>query len=174
MATAEGVFPKIGNDPIYASEINRYATAGQLWATGSTDFVGSQTARQVLGSVVFNAGSLSNPAFIEMQLRYTMEQSASTLYIGASGISSFKEIGVGSAYASAGMLNAKIFAGSPMKGMITCTNMFNANNFINLQSAGNGYLDNLNTSNETVILFSTKAAGSMNIDSYYIQAYGGI
>jgi len=59
--TAEGIFPKIGGDPLYYSEANRFAGAGNFIAGGSTARLPSGTAIQYAGSIVIPPGSLYNP-----------------------------------------------------------------------------------------------------------------
>ena len=48
MVTAEGVFPKIGNDPLYDSEVNRFVRTTTILA-GSGGYVGSATGQANVG-----------------------------------------------------------------------------------------------------------------------------
>src|SRR3990167_11466312 len=68
MPTAEGVFTKIGNDPIYASEVNKFGR-GNTYFLGGSNFiwVGSTAAGSDVGSFVIGAGSLSDPCIIEIR-----------------------------------------------------------------------------------------------------------
>ena len=60
MATAEGVFPKVGGDPIYASELNRYnPKLIGFKKQPVTNFNASGTNFQEVGSILYpGAGSL--------------------------------------------------------------------------------------------------------------------
>ena len=44
MPTAEGIFGKVGGDPLYASEANRLGRTFQTIFTGSSAGIGSSTA----------------------------------------------------------------------------------------------------------------------------------
>src|SRR3990167_1515014 len=67
MATAEGVFPKLGNDPLYASEVNRFSPKliGQVLTTNG----------------IFSCGSNANPVSLRGPILY--------LGAGSSQISEF-------------------------------------------------------------------------------------
>jgi len=57
--TAEGSFPKVDGDILYASEVNRFARAGGLIAAGSTASAGSSTNFQTIGSVFVSGINLA-------------------------------------------------------------------------------------------------------------------
>lgn len=67
--TAEGTFPKIDSDLLYASEANRLAYAPRFLVIGSGINVGSVTGFQNLGSILIGAGSVSNPCEIGIKAR---------------------------------------------------------------------------------------------------------
>ena len=83
--TAEGVFPKIGGDVIYASEVNRFAGAGRFCGIGSFVIEASGAAYQ-LGSVVIGAGNLTNPCGLTIDWYPEYQTRAIKLEVsGASG-----------------------------------------------------------------------------------------
>jgi len=62
MVTAEGVFPKIGNDPLYASEVNNFSNSSQF--VGLISVIGSVTSGggfTNFGSVFIGPGSINRP-----------------------------------------------------------------------------------------------------------------
>jgi hypothetical protein len=67
MTTAEGVFPKVGNDPIYGSEVNRFA-GYTLYNAGSFVTGGSSTNLVLLGSIYFPTGALTNPSIVHTNI----------------------------------------------------------------------------------------------------------
>ena len=112
MVTAEGKFPKIGNDPVYNSEINRFAGAGQLIFMGSFIDLVSSTEFQDFGSVVINPGSLTNPCQINGLFR-----------LGATGGGDILDMRVRLSGLSA---NTFVGGGSNIGGLITKSIEFNS------------------------------------------------
>jgi len=160
---AEGVFPKIAGDALYASEINSFALGTRCFGAGSTIWVLSGTAYQDAGSVVINAGSLTNPAFLSIYTRVqsNYESPAGTiLVIQISGISTNYSIGL-SGNQSFISLNALI--GSPYIGGISG---FNEGVYFSADCEGLNALDPL------VIKFKlktgTSAVGSARLFPYVI------
>lgn len=69
----EGAFPKTDGDIAYASEANRYATAGRFITAGSTAILASGTnTGSVIGSILINAGSLANYSAMYMPFITTL------------------------------------------------------------------------------------------------------
>lgn len=75
MATAEGVFPKVGNDPLYASEINKFNKNIQFLGAGGVGstfygngFLGSRDT--TIGSVLVSGISFTptNPMVIDIDM----------------------------------------------------------------------------------------------------------
>lgn len=66
MATAEGEYPKVGNDPLYSSEVNRFAGAGFTIVKSDFTGIGSNNglAPNSTGSIVIPAGSLTLPGML--------------------------------------------------------------------------------------------------------------
>lgn len=63
MPTAQDIFPKVGNDPLYDSEVNRLNRISQTIFAGSTINIGSSTATQTIGSHLINNGSFLGNSF---------------------------------------------------------------------------------------------------------------
>lgn len=121
MVTAEGVFPKIGNDPLYASEITRFAGLNFVIAGSKTITVGSSSEIQDLGSIVIPAGSLTNPCFITGFLTGSLSTSTpisqETAYrIMISGTSAYSVVSTGSKESDMVILTYKGIIGSPLIG----------------------------------------------------------
>ena len=92
MATAEGVFPKIGNDPIYNSEINMFANPVMHYYSG-TDL--NLTA---LGSVAYElpfvpAGSIISSEYISLNLNADVEAKSDGGHTIISFLAQHKESG---------------------------------------------------------------------------------
>lgn len=70
MATAEGIFPKEGNDPLFNSEINGFIRG--LGSIGLGSRIGGGTD-EIGGSVVIPANTISNSIYVFAQLRVTAD-----------------------------------------------------------------------------------------------------
>ena len=165
MATAEGVFPKVGGDPGYYSEANRFAGAGGFIYIGSTLNVGSQTAIQTAGSLLIRAGSLSNPCHISMYGNWNIQSEQKTKFTiqisGLTGNASWVMAGSDSNTVS---LNNFIFnatLGSPLLGRGL---MIGYQDTISSNSPGpipvSASLNNLHTGSPIVISFRFEAGAA--------------
>src|SRR3990167_4094873 len=111
---AEGTFPKVGGDIVYASEINSFAGFSFISA-GSTVTVGSATAVQELGSFVVPAGSQTNPHSLYIDFLFS-KTVAGTLDIQISGVAVNSFIRAGADWAD-GYGRYYHFIGSPQSGL---------------------------------------------------------
>jgi hypothetical protein len=62
MPTNEGVFPKTGNDPIYASEVNKFNKSLYVYCSGVDTWITSGTNPQDVGSTIIVT---TGPSIIE-------------------------------------------------------------------------------------------------------------
>jgi hypothetical protein len=85
MVTAEGIFPKVGNDPLYASEVNILAGIGRSYV-GETALFGSGTNYTTVGSIVINAGNLPNYPRIDINFYQTSGGASEQIQFGISGV----------------------------------------------------------------------------------------
>ena len=60
MPTAESVFPKIGNDPLYASEVNRFSPKLIGYTSDNTRLNGSGTTYVPLGTTISYSGTVGS------------------------------------------------------------------------------------------------------------------
>ena len=60
MPTAESVFPKIGNDPLYASEVNRFSPKLIGYTSDNTRSNGSGTTYVPLGTTISYSGTVGS------------------------------------------------------------------------------------------------------------------
>lgn len=121
MPTAELTFPKVGGDPYYYSEANRFAGAGQFIAMGSTRSVGSGANQRInaavgsamiMGSYLILAGSLSNPAHIYITALHNSADISNQSVLFISGQSANVGISAGSGVNSSRLIEAEAIIGS--------------------------------------------------------------
>ena len=178
MPTAENVFPKVGNDPVYASEVNRFGGAGQFIRIGSFPTLASGTASQDFGSVVITGGSLSNPALFFINAYTRGKNARDGLNIIISGLSANASLDVLGSTIDTTIYRVEILAGSPFNGYMfgnTFDNPFSAyrsTEVSNIQWFGRTLTD-FNTGSTTVLLFTTTASAVFSGINYSIQSFRG-
>ena len=124
--TAEGDFPKAGGDIIYASEVNRFARAGELIVAGSNNFIGvpSGTNYQVAGSFFIAPGSLPSTGLVEINCN-TNVQGGESVYLNLTlsgtdfGLSTGSFATVGDGAGRGWMNNVKGYLGLTTNGFQT-------------------------------------------------------
>lgn len=173
----EGVFPKSTGDIWFASEVNRVASAGRYIEIGSFSQVISGTAAQDVGSIVINAGSLTNPCQISFHLKID-KNARDNITIEISGLSANDSIALGSNIATGQVIvNGNMLLGSPLIGNISATAIVRtATNLdvstINRMKYSSKNLEQLDTSQKTVIkLLGSSISGNFNLFSYGFQAF---
>ena len=176
MATAEGTFPKVGNDPVYASEVNKFAGAGQFLGIGSFPTISSGTDLQNCGSIFIPAGSLSNPANILIQYGVT-KNANDFVRIQVSGIGMNATNSAGSVIGNAVGTVSMVF-GSPMQGFMNHSvySMNETNAFPNTEGKLNystSSLSNVDPGSNLVIIFRTNAHANHTITAYSVQSFRG-
>src|SRR3990167_3927275 len=118
MPTIEGTFPKLGGDPLYASEVNSFASAGRFIKGGSIA-IPSGTDTRITGSVLIPTGSLSNPASINIDWRNFQSDGTGSVfpYWEISGLSTNSAINFQSLYDTSEKTGEiKYIVGSPFLG----------------------------------------------------------
>jgi hypothetical protein len=163
MPTAEGVFPKVGNDPIYYSEINQFASAGKFIAAGSFP-VTSGTSYQSAGSVLIGAGSVSNPCLINVDWRVDTTEDSASARVNFSGLSTYFVIG-SSTLTSDPYGTVRAMLGSPFGGAIT--GITKGNTTVSLSQSS----DHFNTGSLFYVIFETLSQNSCQM--YYMVNAGG-
>ena len=174
MPTAENIFPKVGNDPLYASEVNRFSQGGRFITAGSFIVIPSGTAATndgvprilTAGSILIPAGSLVN----------TSNPIQTTMYIYADmpGSSRFR-VNV----SGAGILNTDI-----SDNIGSSSNTDYRKNFFQLQTFYGSpvfdnsfirYVNNTGDTNNANLQFNVGAIppGSNIVYSFHIIADGG-
>lgn len=174
---AEGDLPKVNGDILYASEVNRFAGAPQFLFIGSTINVGSQTALQNAGSLVIGAGSLSNPAHINMYGSWNVNSAQVTNFrLHISGINRNVTYTMPGSNANAQTLDYFTFdgiIGSPIGGrgmMIGYTSATNGQSPMFIADTGN--LSNFFVGSPVVIFFQfNAAAANTRVDAVSVQLF---
>ena len=111
----EGTFPKSDGDILFASESNKFFNAGTFYETGSNFRIISGTGFTTVGSALIGAGSLGNPAIIDISC-WVQKPASSIMGFEISGAGVNTQITVGSPSAIPNIARSKIFVGSPMVG----------------------------------------------------------
>ena len=179
MPTAQNVFPKIGGDPLYYTEANRFAGAGQFISMGSTGIIGSQTADAVAGSILINAGSLSNPAHLIIDALVTRAATPIGVLISISGLSSNGLINVGSNIDTTQIIvHCDITAGSIFNGLMRAEARRSATTNVDYITDRSKYTaattSSLHTGSPVVISFGFREnTGNSNFDSFSVQSFRG-
>lgn len=172
---AEGSFPKSDGDIFFASEANRFGGAGRFVEMGSFAAIASGISPQDIGSIVINAGSLSNPAHLWGTLKYT-SNARDNITINISGVSK-NAFFTGGSQLENGFISFNAVVGSPFPGNIHATTYRGGGggNYItdNEMMVHDVSLSNLDTTETVVILISGTASAAMGIDSYSIQSFRG-
>ncbi len=180
MATAEGVFPKVGNDPLFDTEVNRFAGAGQFVAIGSSDVVSSGTAFQDIGSILITAGSLSSPFEIRGNMLLDGQQGG-----GVGGTPDLRIITSGNVNAIV-TTGSNLVANADVNFQYTLNTGSPYNGYASLMaipdSAGNLSVQNqatefnqLETGSDIAILFQIRTNTNNNhLISYSFQSYRGV
>jgi len=88
MPSAEGEFPKIGNDPLYDSEANRFAGAGHFIQAGSfPPAVSGAADGTIVGSILFPGGSMADLSNLHIKMFANMPGSSRmTLRFSGAGL----------------------------------------------------------------------------------------
>lgn len=177
MATSEGVFPKVGNDPIYYSEVNRFAGAGQFIKIGSTIGITSGTNYQDAGSILIAAGSLSNPFTLMFNSLNDAQGGGQTMAynIYISGTSANTSVNVNDAFPITSIFysNGLITGGSPFRGATLITSALQgADN--NAPQCSSTSINNLNPNEPVVVGFKIKYNGTTSGTMFYsLQSFRG-
>lgn len=163
MATAEGIFPKVGGDPPFSSEYNRFSNA--IWA-GSSGYI---TPSDV-GSIVIPANKLTNPCNLTGIFRLDSNQKTE-LQIQVSGLSSNATI---KAWDAAGgeqeyMTRMSFIIGSPMLGgaFLHSSEFGGVNTITDIIK-----VDNIDPTQDLIINLSTVGTGSASV-SWVISSNNG-
>lgn len=120
MPTDEGIFPKVGNDPIYYSEINRLMSVPRILGSIFTASFSSGTNYTTLGSVLIPTGSIVNPMRIYIDGAYGKSNSINgsiSYQVGISGTNDYTEttdlIAVSKNGTENSRFNFNLYIGSP-------------------------------------------------------------
>lgn len=175
----EGTFPKVDGDILYGSEANRLASVSRGLFIGSMIAAGSATGIQETGSIVIGAGSLTNPAFIEINHMLERNQNVSMFGIGISGMSTNATLYLGSGGGDNMYANTRIICGSPYKGIMTSTEHFGGTHGQKLVSTGRieagATIQNLDTGSTVVLFFNQSGAtGNVQFVLLHVQTYGNV
>lgn len=129
MPTAENIFPKIGGDPLYFSEANRFSRAGQFIAMGSfAQLTSGTTAGSVIGSIIIS-GANQTQRYVELDI-----------WARASRGNNIQSIGVAFSGGGLGELISDNFVvGSGLSSDIAGTNNMVIHSYINIGSIHSGY-----------------------------------
>lgn len=103
MPTAQDIFPKIGGDPLYFSEANRFARAGGFYHTGSTLLISSGGGVQfgivtgkILGSILISGATLSENSTVLGTIKHTAGDASDSLALVISGLQGNQFVTAGS------------------------------------------------------------------------------
>ena len=160
MPTAEGIYPKLGGDPIYYSELNQLHKSLKLLGAGSTAVCASGTGPSIAGSVLIPASSVSNPGRIDVN--YWVSGPLNTGYqIGISGASANMDLWAGSGLnVSTHVGTCYFLTGSPLSGLGVLTDSVYADGGADNIAASTGAwkyaqraIHNFNASSAFVIFF---------------------
>ena len=159
MPTSEGIFPKAGGDPVYYSEVNRFASSPQFISIGSFS--------TPLGSVLIS-GTNQTSNYCELSINTHINATNGSLCIFLSGLSNNGSVLFDTPFNL--MIKATAMVGSPGSGFLFgLSTQFNADNTI--QSSRANVLNDFNAGSPYVIMFS--GAGTGTIFNYSIQAFRG-
>ena len=187
MVTAQDIFPKVGNDPMYYSEANRFARGCYNIKTGSlTTALGSQTGTTVCGLANVTiagsylvAGSLYNPSELMIDF-YGIKSSGTDYFIGISGINTYAYVSVGSMQNDPNINygNFKALVGSPLGACMFASaqniNIDNQKDVAFNRSNSATTITNLNIGSPFVIFLGfTEVFSTAYYGSFSIQAFGG-
>jgi hypothetical protein len=186
MPSAEGFFQKVGNDPLYASEVNRFVGGGYFvgMAGSRSTATGDNTGVTImpLGSAVISAGSVQNPSqfLVTGYFTETLGDNKNAIRVEISGLSANGLIIIGSANSGDVFFKGNIIAGSPLKGMMYFNadvniNTTDSNDFaVNTGRTSTTPITNLYLGSTFVIKFSAVPSGISNVilNSWAIQAFG--
>lgn len=172
---AEGSFPKSGGDPLYYSEVNRFAAGVSRAIIGSTAWKTVATYTSA-GSVLFNTGSLANPCKIIVQGTInigTAQSGFATLQLVLSGISNNVNLPINNTPLASGALffDAYFNVGSSYSGLA-----YGLYQGLNSQDSriltSSKTINDLDTSQNTVLdfLLNFGSTGSVQIGGYKIFA----
>lgn len=172
---AEGEFPKTDGAILFASEANRFASAGKFFVAGSIINLISGTALQTAGSVLISAGSLGNPCILNVDFRNERPITSQT-QIQISGASTNFSFDIGSGPAgTVRHTRASLFLGSPFIGMSQVVsyragidNDTDASNTILFSTPS---FSNLDPTAQVVIFFKLKTDGTGGIGSSSFNPY---
>jgi hypothetical protein len=167
--TAEGTFPKIAGDVIYASEVNKFAS--RLYATtGSTASFNSGTAIQTLGSFIIPGGTLTSPSLIDFRFRLTNIAKPVIRCSGASANNAY----TGVSFFDKPVGRVQFYTGSPWYGWIFSeVGQSNAGGeSVDAHSETCIEFDNLNTGSPVVIIMQATISASTAAYYYYCTADG--
>lgn len=118
---AEGVFPKINGDILYASEVNRFANAGRLIAVGSGfSAVGTGVSDIGMGSFVFEAGSFTLPVHLCATFNVLIADSL-RIRVSGIGMNMTHVLGSSTIFADDKIIKVDALLGSPLNGFIQTT-----------------------------------------------------
>lgn len=177
--TAEGVFPKVGGDIIYASEVNRFAGAGRFLSAGSFATIGSATASQDIGSIFIGTGSLTNPCSLFCDI-FVTHNGRDSLKMTISGTGGNGNITLGSTIDGTSFIHYDILIGSPSTSFIIGKEIKDTLTNISPSVAGNIVYStnqlttgNVDPTQNTVVLFSAIASANFTINGYTMQAFRG-
>ena len=175
MPTAEGVFPKVGNDPIYYSEVNRFAQ-NNVMSAGSFPGVSSGTAIQDIGSFVIGPGSIGNPSSIRGKVLINCPNAnpeATRFFVLISGVNTNSTLEIGSAYFTQQsenfLLTHEAVVGSPFVGYNQATLRLMQGADFNGQFSSrisDATLQNINMASPIWVLFKVKATSNIIVQSY--------
>ena len=154
----EGVFPKSAGDVAYASEANRFYNSPHTFFIGSTQSINSGTSFQVNGSVLIEAGSMTNPMSFHIDFYHTGAGTANRRF-KISGLSTNATV-EGTAQAGDPHLGTvNIVVGSPANGTMWFWEARADNNNTD-STRDNAQPDNLDTTQDLVIFFESQTNGA--------------
>jgi hypothetical protein len=171
MVTAEGIFPKVGNDPLYASEVNILAGIGRSYV-GTTASFASGTNYTTIGSIVINAGNLPSYPRIDMNYRQTGGASTEQIQFSISGVGGNFDLTIGAADGGyAGLCN---YYSLGSNGNITINGhiLSIVSRGASVPAYGSVNSTTINTGSELVIFMRGKSTGTGGAIQYNTIVYG--
>jgi len=168
----EGTFPKVDGDILYASEVNRFASAGRGFYIGS-GVIGSATAYQNLGSVVIGPGSLSNPCLLVVDVM----MATNAIKVQISGLAANNYVEISGATSTSIFMSARATLGSPYPGRILGIASPDATQ-INAKSnsallGATSTINHLDTGSTVVVFVKAASDSAGAVGNYSVQSFRG-
>lgn len=168
----EGTFPKVDGDIQFATEVNRFASAGRYVQVGSIAQIASGATVQDLGSILISPGSLSNPAQVTIDMS-SLKNARDDINLEVSGPGANGTISAGSFIADP-HFKGTFTIGSPGSGFINLMSFGNGNFQDGVGTSKIASLNDLDAGSAVVIKFSAIASANLAIPSFSVQSFRGV